>query len=141
MSRDIVEFTGYNRWLSNFWPCEITFEGLEFRSVEAAYVAAKTKDLDVRKKVQSFVASGDCKRFGRSIKLRDDWEEIKLGVMRDLLVQKFAPGSPLAVRLLETGNCTIVEGNTWGDTFWGVFHGVGENNLGKLLMEIREGLK
>jgi len=34
-------------------------------------------------------------------------------------------------KLLSTGNCEIQEGNYWGDTFWGVCKGKGENNLGK----------
>jgi hypothetical protein len=35
----------------------------------------------------------------------------------------------------------LIEGNTWGDTFWGVCNGVGENNLGKTLMNVREILR
>lgn len=51
-------------------------------------------------------------------------------------VVKFAePG--LQAKLLETGNEELVEGNYWGDTFWGVCRGRGENHLGKLLMKVR----
>jgi predicted NAD-dependent protein-ADP-ribosyltransferase YbiA (DUF1768 family) len=39
--------------------------------------------------------------------------------------------------LKATGDEELVEGNWWNDTFWGVCNGVGENNLGKLLMKIR----
>ena len=50
-------------------------------------------------------------------------------------------------KLLETGSKHLEEVNYWGDTFWGVHKndssepGVGENNLGRLLMEIRESRK
>lgn len=57
--------------------------------------------------------------------------------MRALLMVKFAPATELAERLLATGDAQLVEGNTWGDTFWGVCDGVGENHLGRLHMWIR----
>jgi predicted NAD-dependent protein-ADP-ribosyltransferase YbiA (DUF1768 family) len=66
---------------------------------------------------------------------------VKVDVMRDLIAQKFAVGSELADRLLATGDQELVEGNTWGDTFWGVCDGVGENWLGRLLMERRAALR
>lgn len=134
---DILEFQGEYRWLSNFWPCSVLLDGMKFNSVEAAYVAAKTTDIAVRKQVQELTKPGDCKRFGRSIKLRTDWESIKLQIMEDLLRQKFAKGSPLAKKLVATGTSRIEEGNKWGDTFWGVCRGKGNNHLGKLLMKIR----
>ena len=42
--------------------------------------------------------------------------------------------------LLATDDMEIIEGNVWGDTFWGVCDGKGENNLGKVLMEVRQHL-
>jgi predicted NAD-dependent protein-ADP-ribosyltransferase YbiA (DUF1768 family) len=57
--------------------------------------------------------------------------------MRQLLEQKFAPGKTLTRRLIETYPDKLIEGNHWGDVFWGVCNGRGENHLGKLLMEIR----
>lgn len=53
----VESFSGTNRWLSNFWPCDVYLDDLKFRSVEAAYVAAKTTDIDVRKYVQSLDSS------------------------------------------------------------------------------------
>lgn len=70
-----------------------------------------------------------------------DFDLIKVEIMRDLLEQKFYPGSDLAGQLMSTGFVDIIEGNTWGDTFWGVCRGKGENHLGKLLMKIRENLQ
>jgi predicted NAD-dependent protein-ADP-ribosyltransferase YbiA (DUF1768 family) len=62
--------------------------------------------------------------------------------MRDLIRIKFSK-DPLKSRLLNTGDSELIEGNWWGDKFWGVDErtGVGKNNLGKILMEIREELK
>lgn len=137
---DIKEFRGEYRWLSNFWPCKINFEGLVFNSVEAAYVASKTKDIEIRKQVQKLSSPADCKRFGRKIKLRSDWNIVKLEMMEGFLRQKFYKGSVLAIKLKNTGHCKIEEGNKWNDTFWGICNGIGENNLGKLIMKIRKEL-
>lgn len=140
MQNDILEFQGENRWLSNFWPCNVVLDDMEFKSVEAAYVAAKTTDLNIRKAIQDLPKAGDCKRFGRKIKLSPYWDGQKLQVMEYLLRQKFKAGGDLAKRLTSTGDCKIIEGNNWGDTFWGVCNGKGENNLGKILMKIRSEL-
>jgi hypothetical protein len=43
--------------------------------------------------------------------------------------------------LLATGDKELIEGNTWGDTFWGVCNGIGQNHLGKILMAKRTELK
>lgn len=40
--------------------------------------------------------------------------------------------------LINTGDAELIEGNSWGDTFWGECNGIGENNLGKILMKIRK---
>jgi hypothetical protein len=135
--RAILEFKDEFRWLSNFWPCKVIFEGLEFNSVEAAYVAAKTKDINLREVIRRLKTAGECKRFGRSIDLRHDWNDVRLEVMTNLIRQKFASGGELADKLVSTGRAEIIEGNSWNDTFWGVCRGRGENNLGKIIMMVR----
>ena len=133
----IDSFSGNHRFLSNFWPCSVMLDGEEYQSVEHAYVAAKTTDIVLRSIIQDCPTAGKVKQLGRKIKLRADWEEIKLSVMEDLLRQKFSEKT-LKQRLLETKGYELIEGNHWNDTFWGVCNGVGSNNLGKLLMKIRE---
>jgi len=73
--------------------------------------------------------------MGGQIELRPDWENIKVDVMRKLIAQKFSIDSDLSNKLIEIDG-TIVEGNTWG-----VCDGVGENMLGKLIMDQRDYLK
>jgi predicted NAD-dependent protein-ADP-ribosyltransferase YbiA (DUF1768 family) len=60
--------------------------------------------------------------------------------MYDVVSAKFANNRVLRDSLLATGTQEIVEGNTWGDTFWGQVNGKGQNKLGKLLMKIRDEL-
>jgi len=133
----ISEFRGVHRFLSNFWPVEIRFEGVEYPTVEHAYQAAKTNDLYFRKLIQGCLTPGQAKRMGGKVPIRSDWEKIKDKVMLRLLREKFKHMA-LKELLLGTGECRLVEGNTWGDTYWGVCNGKGKNQLGNLLMYVRE---
>lgn len=137
----IREFQKENRWLSNFAPCKVFYEGLVYSSVENAYQAAKTDNVEDRYNI-SLMSSGEAKRFSRTLVLREDWEEMKLKVMEELLCIKFSQ-EPYITKLLNTGNCQIQEGNYWGDKFWGVCLKTdkGENNLGKIIMDIRDRIK
>lgn len=61
--------------------------------------------------------------------------------MHDLVLRKFTAHPDLTELLLVTGDAELIEGNTWGDTTWGVCRGKGENLLGKILMAVRETLR
>lgn len=137
--KDIEEFQGEFRWLSNFWPANVELDGLIFPSVENAYQAAKTFP-DNR---EDFVwcTAGQAKRLGRKVPMRQEWEQVKLQVMKDMIKQKFKVGSLLAKKLIATSDAKIIEGNSWGDTFWGVCNGKGSNHLGQLLMQQRKFLQ
>lgn len=135
----IMSFNGEYDFLSNFYPVSITYEGMVFPSLEHAYQAAKTLDMDERRKIQQQARPGQAKRLGKRVKLRIDWDERKLRVMFDLVMQKFSIGE-LRAKLLATGTEELVEGNSHGDRFWGVCHGNGENHLGKTLMMVRRHL-
>ena len=134
----IDSFQGDFRFLSNFYPCPVVLEGVLYSSVEHAYVAAKSSDPAFRAQVARTEGANAAKKLGRKVKLRPDWEQVKVSVMESLLRQKFSFGSDLAMRLQSTGKAELVEGNWWGDTFWGVCKGRGLNTLGKLLMKVRQ---
>jgi ribA/ribD-fused uncharacterized protein len=135
----IASFDGENDFLSNFFTCSIEHEGIWYTSTEAAFQAAKTLDMDERQKIAR-MNPGKAKRAGKKVALRPDWETIKLSVMEDLVRQKFVRHNDLKEKLLATGDATLIEGNWWKDTFWGVSGGVGENHLGKILMKVRNEL-
>lgn len=132
-------FNAEYRFLSNFYPCKITLDNFIFPSVEHYYQAMKTN------KRNWFLfctrSAGKAKQLGRVFNLRPDWEEVKDDVMQYGLQQKFLAGSELATKLLSTGDAELIEGNTWGDTYWGVCNGIGQNKLGLLLMYQRSLLK
>lgn len=133
----IDSFTGQYRFLSNFEPSNVELDGRLYRTVEHAYQAAKTLDDAERVKIQRMETPGAAKKAGQRVALRKDWEDVKIDVMTDLVEKKFAV-EPLRSKLRATGESKLVEGNWWGDTFWGVCKGKGENKLGKILMKVRK---
>lgn len=147
----IETFDGPNRFLSNFYDCLVDVKGRLFASSEHAYQAAKTTSPEWQEKIRLARSPREAKHLGYSAPLRDDWDDIKVNVMRYVLECKFAPGSALAAKLLATGDLHLQEGNHHGDDFWGVVPaGVGadgqigwrgRNYLGQLLMERREALR
>lgn len=130
----ISSFDGEYGFLSNFYPVTIEREGYSYLSSEAAYQSAKCPGYEDR-----FTNSrpARAKRMGRNkkFKKREDWMEVRLSIMEEILRLKFS-NAELADKLCATYPAVLIEGNDWGDRFWGV-DGTGENNLGKLLMKIR----
>lgn len=138
----ITSFKDEYRFLSNFYPAFVYYDQLIFESVEHAYVASKTMDRNIRRHVQKMKSPGEVKRFGRVIELRPGWEFVKLGIMYQLVSYKFTFDPLLRTALIDTGDKYLQEGNTWGDSFWGVDSKAGgENNLGKILMDVRHSLQ
>jgi len=123
-------------FLSNFYESVIYVDGQKYQSVEHAYQASKTLDPFSKKLIREAKTPSQAKKLGKSVKLRPDWESVKIDLMKSFIVKKFE--NPfLRPLLLETGDAELVEGNTWGDKFWGVCKGEGHNWLGKLLMQVR----
>jgi len=140
--KTIDSFTGDYWFLSNFYYCQIKMDNAIYPSTEHAFQAAKTLDLNARKPFYKhpLPTQGEAKRMGRKLKLRQDWESVKLQVMEDLLICKFAD-PVLKQKLLDTDDAKLVEGNNWGDSFYGVdIRKGGQNHLGRLLMKIRESM-
>lgn len=139
--KTIDDFRGEYRWLSNFHLCTIHYEHLVYPSTEHAYQAAKSEHTSMRMLfTTSAMTCREAKRAGGSLTLRADWEQVKDGVMLAVLRDKFTRHADLRVKLLSTGDAQLIEGNTWGDTYWGVCRGIGKNMLGTLLMQVRSEL-
>lgn len=134
---NIKGFYGEYRFLSNFEECSIEYQGFTYKSSEAAYQAAKTLDLDKRMLFTNMTPTKS-KRAGRKLLIREDWEEVKEGVMYDILMDKFTRNEELKAKLLDTKDKYLEETNWWGDKYWGVCNGKGLNRLGEILMTIRE---
>ena len=100
----------------------------------------KTKDESLRKDFANLTPN-ESKKLGRKVKLREDWEDVKVDIMYEIVKQKFIQNPDLKDKLIATGNAYLEEGNTWGDKVWGTVNGEGFNHLGFILMKIREELK
>lgn len=157
---EIVSFAldGPYGFLSNFYPSPICathpFRAQRgvYATVEHMYQAWKAAEPADHDYVADARTPGLAKSRGRHVRLRHDWELIKLQVMQAALTAKFKPGSVLARQLQATGDSYLLEGNDWGDRFWGAEYAlvdanagtwawVGHNHLGRLLMERRDDLR
>ena len=156
-------------YLSNFYEIPVTYNGLTYQNNEAAFQAQKTLDEKERMSFTRMNPS-EAKHAGRRITLRKDWEAVKVGIMHDIVEAKFRQNPSLAAKLIGTGNVYLEEGkamlflrkstagNTWGDRTWGSqcpvdigfeptgvkrrpVDGKGANNLGRILMDIRQTLQ
>ena len=140
------------RFLSNFWYSEITVGDVEqpwrtaeggdtYATVEHAYQALKLTSPEERKLVREATTPGRAKRTAyKMATFREDWDDIKWHVMYHLVAIKFTYHTDLREMLLLTHPHELEETNHWGDVYWGVCDGVGENQLGKILMKVREEL-
>ena len=136
----INSFKDENAFLSNFHPSPFRWNGLTAQTVEHAFQAWKmTKGQDMLD-VLLCPSPGLAKRTARKRPMREDWDKIKVSVMYDLLKRKFEIPE-LKSLLLATGDQDLVEGNHWGDVYWGKVGDNGKNMLGRLLMLIREELR
>lgn len=135
----ILGFFGDYRFLSNFHLVDIPMFGFIYPSTENAYMAAKTLSEEERERFV-YLDPPVARKLGQLVKLRKDWEVVKIDYMYQANVEKYKDAE-LREKLLATGNLYLEETNNWGDTFWGVCEGKGKNHLGLTLMKIREEIR
>ncbi len=141
----ITEFRDEYAFLSNFYPWAFNFRGIWMTTAEHAFQAWKAESIEERLYIASAHTPGKAKYRGRNVKLRSDWERVKIPLMFEILHAKFLPLDRRAM-LLSTGDVDLVEGNYWHDQFWGNClcqncTTPGRNYLGRLLKLLRQELK
>lgn len=149
---------------SNFYKTDILYQGKIYPTSEHLYQAMKfMKDPNDKKAMEyadiirqqstpnkAFVLANQktgggykwrldlndiIKRY-QDVKMRSDWEESKIKIMKDILLLKFKDPK-LKKLLLDTGDKIIIEDSP-RDSFWGIGKKRdGKNMLGLLLMEVR----
>ena len=142
----IINFDEKYAFLSNFFYAPFVYEDNIYPTNEHFFQAMKTLNPEERRKIAEAKTPGVAKRLGRKVQLREDWEKVKIDIMRRGIELKFKAHIHLIEKLIETGNADLIEGNTWHDNFWGIClcpkcQGRGQNHLGRLLMETRERFK
>lgn len=137
----IKKFDGDHFFLSNFYRVDITFDSMDWITSEHAYQAAKYMSPVHRQLIQAAPSPAATKRIARAT-ANAQWPAFhshKLNIMERILRVKFSIPH-LDQMLRATGDAYLIEGNTWGDRYWGEYQGVGENHLGRILMKIRDEL-
>lgn len=138
--KSVKGFFGKYRFLSNFHLAPVYFEGILYPSTEHAYQAAKSIDTNIRLDFIPLTCN-EARNKGQIIEIRSDWERVKYDVMFAVVFDKFFRHEDLRIQLLETEDKYLEETNHWGDKYWGVCDEEGQNNLGKILMKVREIIK
>ncbi len=140
----MASFRGNLWFLSNFYPCVINTKSGDWPSAEHLYQATKFTDAEEREKIKEHSSKG-LKRFCKTLSsFRDNWNEVRRGFMQQVLKLKFEQHPELLQKLRDVPDSELVELNEWHDVYWGkcvcrIHRGQGENMLGELLKELREG--
>lgn len=114
----ILGFSGKNRFLSNFYPVTFTVESVIYKSSEHYYMSCKTDDENARSRIISCETPSEAKKLGRSITLRNQWEEnYRDKSMMTGLRHKFEVPE-MKKLLINTGTAYLEETNHWNDTYW-----------------------
>lgn len=128
---------------SNFAKFGVALDGAWWPTAEHYFQAQKFHDPAYREKIRRSSTPKQAANLGRTrdVLLRSDWDEARIEVMRTVVKAKFETHPELQEILLSTGERPLVE-SAPGDAFWGAGpDGSGENRLGRLLEEIRSGLR
>lgn len=130
--------------LSNFSAFMVELGCRVFPTSEHAYHWHKFPDDPLKQAAirQASSAHGAFKMAERwRVYRREDWDAVKVDIMRDILRAKAAQHEYVSRKLLATGDRELIE-DSWRDDFWGWGpNRDGQNMLGKLWMEIRAELR
>lgn len=131
---------------SNFSPHEIHLQGTNWSTVEHYYQAQKfvgTIDAALVQMIYTAQTPEEAAFLGRDRTrlVRPDWEQVKIQVMREAVLNKFLTHADIQAILISTKNELIVE-NSPCDYFWGCGEDrTGDNHLGKILMSVRQEIR
>ncbi|WP_051407440.1 NADAR family protein [Nocardia sp. CNY236] len=141
----IKKFDHEHAELSNFGPGAAIYDRVAYRTAGHAHVAAMSLDEDARAAVQAAPSPEEAKALGHRVKVRPDWEHVKVAEMRAILESKFTRTPEIRKSLVGTGDRLLIATTT--DDFWGRYRrpsqysAVGANMLGRLLMQVRGALR
>lgn len=161
---DKIEFKNEKRFLSNMFEIPIKFEftpdlqkrfpniisdGEIYPSTEHIYQMFKSDNPAWKEIIKNTLEPRKTKTLVRKyfkknllfetdtqFSLRKDWDSFRYELMYAIVTLKFYQNKDIAKKLSDLEGY-IEERNCWGDTYWGTVDGIGENNLGKILMLVR----
>lgn len=129
--------------MGNFYKARHFIYGKWWNTTEASYQAQKTNVESEVLAIQQAEKPMQARNLGQKVSLRENWDMIKDRIMYDCVLAKFLQHSDLRKQLMETGDEELVEDTkSTNDMYWGCgTDGTGRNELGKILMRIRQELK
>ncbi len=143
----IYKFADSYYFLSNFYESDIIYKGKKYKTAEHAYQSSKCKLDSEHEWIRNTPSAFQAKQFGKKVKIKDNWDNIKYDIMLNIVRDKFSQNNELKKMLLDTGEEFLIEGNYWHDNTWGnctcdkCKKIRGNNWLGEILMKVRQELK
>ncbi|OGD67703.1 hypothetical protein A2442_03975 [Candidatus Campbellbacteria bacterium RIFOXYC2_FULL_35_25] len=124
---------------SNFSSFAVEWKGSLWMTLEHAYQSAKFTDENIINEIKNARSSYDSKKIAQKYpdKVKNDWEDLKLSIMEEIIRAKLEQHPYIQEKLLQTEEREIIE-DSHKDAFWGWGPNKdGENHLGKLWMKLR----
>ena len=136
----IDNFNGYFDFLNNDYNCDVYYDGLVYPSVSYAYQAARSTEQYIREKIVRADNLGEMYEIASKVDDPEDWGKLRIKVMEMLIRDKFKRNPDLREKLKATENRRLI--NSYGDAttsnlFWGMVDGEGQNQIGRILENIR----
>lgn len=127
--------------LSNYSAFKLYWRGHEFQTLEHAYHWEKfSDDTHIQRLIERAPSAHQAQQIANEYRdeRRPDWDDVKVNIMREMLLSKVGQHEYVRRKLLETGDRMLVE-DSWRDDFWGWGPDqTGRNQMGRLWMEIRD---
>ena len=124
-------------FLNNFYQAKFFIYDKWWSDVEHAYQAQKTAIPGEINKIWAAATPREARNMGQLVQMRPDWDQVKYSIMKECVKAKFLQHQDLKEKLIATGNEEIIEDSPV-DWWWGCGKdGTGQNNLGKILVEVR----
>lgn len=134
----MLGFQGDEFFLHNGYPALVEYEGVFYPTVEHAFAASGTSDVNARAEIRHAFDYRMAAALGR--RFQETPPKARHATMVSLVRQKLTLYTHLAHRLLQTGKRPLVHEDR-NDLYYGTFGGRGENALGKILMDLRREMR
>lgn len=129
----------------NFSSFQVEYKGKIYLTSEHAYQSSKfvNTDSELAEKIRNAKSAHEAFKLAEANrdKREKNWDDIKLKVMKEILICKVNQHEYVMKKLIQSGDREIVE-DSWRDSYWGWGEDKkGDNMLGKLWMEVRKEIR
>ena len=130
-------------YLANYSNHGFSIDGVYYKTVEHYYQAMKYDNKEIKNRIINAETPKEASNIGRdrNNKRIDNFKDIKNDIMFNGILEKFRQNRDIAYKLIETRNNDIAEA-TVDEYYWGIGKDrSGQNNIGKILVQVRERIK